>query len=149
MSSGPVAFNHLGQVVTDLERAKRFYIEVFDFTPQREIQPGDGLSAQLMGLEPPLGLTASYLARDGLVLELLHYGAAGQTQPYESRAMNQPGLTHLSLSVTDVDATLARVAEFGGEVLDATNIGFGVFVRDPDGQLVEILPMSYRESLGQ
>ena len=48
-------------------------------------------------------MTASYLVRDGLVLELLHFGAAGQTQPFRPRAMNEPGLTHISLSVDDID----------------------------------------------
>jgi catechol 2,3-dioxygenase-like lactoylglutathione lyase family enzyme len=61
--------------------------------------------------------------------------------------MNEPGLTHVSVSVDDVDATLRLVTEHGGEVLEDTNIGFGLFVRDPDGQLVEILPMAFRESL--
>ena len=58
--------------------------------------------------------------------------------------MNEPGLTHISLSVDDLDATLARVPEFGGEVVAGSNIGAGVFIRDPDGQLVELLPMAYR-----
>ena len=48
-----------------------------------------------------------------------------------------------------MDAVLARVPEFGGEVLPETNIGFGAFVRDPDGQLLELLPMSYRDSVGE
>ena len=48
-----------------------------------------------------------------------------------------------------MDAVLARVPEFGGEVLPETNIGVGAFVRDPDGQLLELLPMSYRDSLGE
>ena len=144
-----VAFNHVGQCVTDLERSKRFYIELLEFTEAREIHPPDELSARLLQLSPPLGMTASYLERDGLVLELIHFAAEGQTQPYASRAMNQPGLTHVSLSVTDMDAVLARVPEFGGEVLPETNIGRGAFVRDPDGQLLELLTMSYRDSLGE
>jgi len=143
-----VVFNHLGQCVTDLDRSKRFYCELLGFTFVREIHPPDDLSAKLMGLTPPLGMTAAYLARDGLVLELLHYGAPDQTQAYEPRAMNQPGLTHISLSVDDLAGTLERVAEFGGEVLPDTNIGNAAFIRDPDGQLVELLPMSYRRSLG-
>ena len=61
--------------------------------------------------------------------------------------MNEPGLTHLSLSVDDIDAVCARVAEFGGEVVESSNIGAAVFVRDPDGQLVELLPMAYRHHL--
>jgi len=141
-------FNHLGQCVTDLERSKRFYVELFGFVVEREIQPPDEMSAQLLGLEPPLDFTASYLARDGLVLELLHYGAEGQTRPFRARTMNEPGLTHISLSVDDVDAVCARVPEYSGEVIEASNIGAAVFIRDPDGQLVELLPMSYRESLG-
>ncbi len=53
------------------------------------------------------------------------------------------------MATDDIDATLAKVVECGGEVLEATNIGHGVFVRDSEGQLVEILPMSYRRSLEQ
>lgn len=142
-----VAFNHVGQCVTDLDRSKRFYCELLDFTLEREIHPPDDLSAPLMRLDSPLGFTASYLVRDGLVLELLHFAAEGQTQPYRPRLMNEPGLTHISLSVDDLDAILARVPGYGGEVLGDTNIGAGVFVRDPDGQLVELLPMEYRRRL--
>ncbi|MDQ1384686.1 MAG: lactoylglutathione lyase [Actinomycetota bacterium] len=141
------AFNHVGQCVTDLDRSKRFYCELFDFTFEREIQPPDESSAQLMSLTPPLGMTAAYLVRDGLVLELLHYSAPDQTRPFRARTMNEPGLTHLSLSVDDVDAVCARVPDFGGEVVESTNIGAAVFVRDPDGQLLELLPMAYRKQI--
>lgn len=143
----PVAFNHLGQCVTDLERSKRFYCDLLGFTLEREIQPPDDLSAPLMRLTPPLGFTAAYLVRDGLVLELLHFAAAGQTRPARPRTMNEPGLTHISLSVDDLDGVIARVADYGGEVLADTNLGNAVFVRDPDGQLVELLPMEYRRRL--
>ena len=142
-----VAFNHLGQCVTDLARSKRFYCELLGFTLDREINPPDEGSAALLSLTPPLAMTACYLVRDGLVLELLHFAAAGQTLPYRARTMNEPGLTHISLSVDDLDATLARVAEFGGEVVAGSNIGAAAFIRDPDGQLVELLPMAYRRQL--
>ena len=147
MTDERVVFNHVGQCVTDLERSKRFYCELLGFTLEREIQPPDAGSAQLMSLTPPLAMTASYLVRDGLVLELLHFAAPGQTQPFRPRTMNEPGLTHISLSVEDVDGVLARVEAFGGEVLSDTNIGGGVFIKDPDGQLVELLPMEYRRRL--
>ena len=92
-------------------------------------------------------MTASYLGRDGLVLELLHFSAAGQTAGYQPRAMNDPGLTHISLSVEDLEGVLAKIGDYGGEVIADSNIGSGVFVRDPDGQLVELLPMEYRRRL--
>ena len=142
-------YNHTGQVVTDLERAKRFYQEVLGFKFWYEIAPPDEATSKLNCLEPPLGITASYLTLDGFVLELMHYAAPGAALPFRSRTMNEPGLTHLSVSVDDVDGVLARVPDYGGEVLADTNIGFGVFVRDPDGQLVEVLPMAYRRALDE
>jgi lactoylglutathione lyase len=141
------AFNHVGQCVTDLDRSKRFYCDLLGFTPEREINPPDEASAQLLSLPAPIGMTAAYLVRDGLVLELLHFAADGRTQPFRPRTMNEPGLTHISLSVDDIDAVCARIPEFGGEVIESSNIGAAVFVRDPDGQLLELLPMAYRTQL--
>ena len=141
-------FNHLGQCVVDLDRSRRFYEEVLCFERWREITPPDSPSDQLLRLTPPIGMTACYLRRDGLVLELLHFAGAGaRPGPARERAMNEIGLTHLSVSVDDVDATCRQVQAFGGTVLDETNIGHGLFVRDPDGQLIELLPMAYRASL--
>jgi catechol 2,3-dioxygenase-like lactoylglutathione lyase family enzyme len=143
----PVAFNHVGQCVSDLARAKRFYVEVLGFVEEREIHPPDDLTARLLRLEAPLDTTATYLRRDGLVLELLHFGVPGRTEAFRPRSMNEPGLTHISLSVEDLDDVLARIEAGGGEVLHDSDIGNGVFVRDPEGQLIELLPMSYRRAL--
>lgn len=140
-----VVFNHVGCCVRDLERSRRFYVELLGFRVEHELRVPDEPSARLLGLEPPVGLRACYLRRDGFVLELLHYAGVGTT-PVRARPMNEPGLTHLSVSVDDPAAVCARVPELGGEVLHATDIGSAVFVRDPDGQLVELLPMSYRRS---
>jgi catechol 2,3-dioxygenase-like lactoylglutathione lyase family enzyme len=122
-------YNHTGHVVTDLARAKRFYQEVLGFNPWYEITPPDEPTAKLCGLEPPLGVTASYLTLDGFVLELMHYAAPGAGAPFQRRGMNEPGLTHLSISVDDVRGIAA------------------LFIRDPDGQLLELLPGAYRDSL--
>ncbi len=140
-----VAFNHVGQCVTDLDRARRFYVELFEFEEIRELQPPDDPSAQLLRLDPPLGMTALYLQRDGFVLELLHF-SGWPTRPYQPRVMNDPGLTHISLSC-DLERVVPKITELGGEVLADTDIGSGVFVRDPDGQLLELLPLSYAERL--
>jgi catechol 2,3-dioxygenase-like lactoylglutathione lyase family enzyme len=140
-------YNHTGQVVTDLERSKRFYQEVLGFTFWYEITPPDEPTAKLTGLTPPLGVTASYLYLDGLVLELMQYSAPGATAPYRPRTMNDPGLTHLSISVDDVRATAERAAAFGGEIIEESDVGLAIFVRDPDGQLLELLPLKFREGL--
>ena len=140
-------FNHVGHCVRDLQRARRFYEELLGFEFWREINPPDDATSKLLRLPEPLGMTACYLQRDGFVLELLHYsGDASKALPPRERTMNEPGLTHISVSC-DVDDICSRIGDYGGEVLADTNIGAAVMVRDPDGQLVELLPMAYRESL--
>ena len=140
-------YNHTGQVVTDLERSKRFYQEVFGFKFWYEIQPPDEATAKLSSLKPPLGMTASYLTLDGFVLELMHYAAEGAAAPYRPRTMNEPGLTHLSISVDDVRGTAEKAVEYGGTIIEDSDLGHALFLRDPDGQLLELLPTAYRDRL--
>jgi lactoylglutathione lyase len=112
-----------------------------------EINPPDEATAKLGCLTPPLGVTASYLTLDGFVLELMHYSAPGATAAFRPRTMNEPGLTHLSISVDDVQATAAKAVEYGGQIIEESDIGVAIFIRDPDGQLLELLPVSYRAKL--
>ena len=140
------AFNHVGHCVTDLARSRRFYEELLGFTHQRDLAVPDAPASQLLRVPAPVGMTAVYLERDGFVLELLHFDRAGNDRQRE-RSFTEPGLTHLSFSVDDIAATTARVAELGGEVLGDTDMhGMAIMIRDPDGQLIELLPMSYRQA---
>lgn len=132
--------NHIGLCVTDLARSQRFYEEVLGFSFQRELQVPDEPAARLLRVEPPVGLSAVYLEREGFVLELLHFDRPGNP-PARDRPFTEPGLTHISLSVEDVSAVCEQVAAFGGEVLADTDVGgLAIMVRDPDGQLIELLP---------
>jgi lactoylglutathione lyase len=140
-------YNHTGQVVMDLERSKRFYQEVFGFEFWYEIEPPDEATAKLNCLEPPLGITASYLVLDGFVLELMYYAVPGAAAPYRSRTMNEPGLTHLSISVDDVRAAAEKAVEYGAEIIEESDLGMALFIRDLDGQLLELLPEAYRSNL--
>jgi catechol 2,3-dioxygenase-like lactoylglutathione lyase family enzyme len=137
-------FNHVGQCVTDLARSRRFYEELLGFEFWRQISPPDDATAKLLALDEPLGMTACYLRRDGLILELLHYSDPSHRRAPVRRTMDEPGLTHLSLSC-DIGEVSARVADYGGEVLTETDIESGLFIRDPDGQLVELLPLAYAD----
>ena len=138
--------NHLGQCVTDLDRSRTFYEEALGFTFWRLLELDDSPSDKLLRLQAPLGFRACYLKQGPFVLELLHFAGEGAAPaPYRARTMPEIGLTHISLSVDDIPATCALVEQYGGEVLRDTDIGGGVFVRDPDGQLIELLPMAYAE----
>lgn len=131
--------NHVGLCVGDLERSRHFYTEVFGFEPALELQPPDSATSRLLRLDPPLGMTAAYLKLDGLVLELLHFADATAAADAGERTFDRTGLTHLSLGVADLDEAKAAVVAHGGEVLDDTDLGMAVMVRDPDGQLLELL----------
>jgi catechol 2,3-dioxygenase-like lactoylglutathione lyase family enzyme len=130
-------FNHIGHCVTDLERSRRFYEEVLGFTHQRDLPIPDAPASQLLQVPAPVGMTAVYL-------ELLHFAREGN-DPERRRSFTEPGLTHLSFSVDDIPATCALVREHGGEVLEDTDMeGRAIMIRDPDGQLLELLPSTYK-----
>lgn len=140
-------YNHTGQVVSDPERSMRFYLEVLGFTFWYKFSPDDDSVAKLCSLPPPLGVTAYYLRLDGFVLELMHYSAPGAAAEYRKRCMNEPGLTHLSISVRDVEETARKAVEFGGQIIEESKLGTALMIRDPDGQLLELLDEGFRERL--
>jgi catechol 2,3-dioxygenase-like lactoylglutathione lyase family enzyme len=133
-------FNHVGQCTNDLERATRFYVELLGFEVERELTIPDDRSGPLLGLEPPIGLTARYLRKGELVLELMAFAQLEHRPP---RVINEPGLTHISVSVDDLDDAVAQVEALGGDVL--VQLPNAVMIRDPDGQRIELLTMDYRE----
>ncbi len=131
-------FNHVGLCVADRERSRRFYEGLLGFVFWWEIDPPDDRTAQLVQLPEPLGVHATYLVRDGFVLELIDYSKR-EVHVGAERVMDQVGLTHISFSVSDLPGVLEKVAEFGGVVVDATVTGGSAMIRDPDGQLLELL----------
>lgn len=128
---------HVGVCVTDLARSERFY-EALGFTRQRELSPPDDVTGKLLRVTQPVGLTAIYLGCGSFTLELLHFDRPGN-EPARDRSFTEPGLTHLSMTVDDLPATLDRVRAAGGEVLTDTDLRVAILVKDPDGQIVELL----------
>jgi catechol 2,3-dioxygenase-like lactoylglutathione lyase family enzyme len=138
---GVVQYNHTGQCVRDLARTERFYIELLGFERVLAIRADGEPSSTLLRLPGPLEMEVVYLRREGFVLELLHL-LRPAAEPHRPRAMNEPGLTHISLTVDDLDETLGKVAEYGGRVLSETRLPGAIFIEDPEGQLLELLDQS-------
>src|SRR5271163_4821493 len=138
MTSHRTVFNHVGLCVADRERSRRFYEGLLGFQFWWELDPPDNLTAQVVQLPEPLGVHATYLVRDGFVLELMDYSKR-QVHSGSERVMDQIGLTHISFSVSDLDGALEKVAEFGGAVVEGTVTEAMAMIRDPDGQLLELL----------
>jgi lactoylglutathione lyase len=147
-----VRFNHLGITVTDIARARRFYEGLLGFKFWWDFDVPDDLSAKTMMLDPPVGLIATYLWHPDLTLNLMYFGAQQARDRMKQRQLTEPGLTHIALSVEDLEGTLGRVPEFGGEVLHESmgppsDWGTAVWIRDSEGQLIELVTMKWREQL--
>ena len=138
MSCNRTVFNHVGLCVADRERSRRFYEGLLGFQFWWELDAPDDGTDKLLLLQKPVGLHATYLVRDGLVLELLDYSGR-QVHSGAERVMDQVGLTHISLSVSDLGDVLARVEGCGGSVVAGTVSVQSAMIRDPDGQLLELL----------
>jgi lactoylglutathione lyase len=146
MASHRTVFNHVGLCVADRDRARRFYEGLLGFQFWWELELPDEGTAQLLQLGGPIGVHATYLVRDGFVLELIDYSKR-EVHAGSERVMDDVGLTHMSLSVSDLAAVLAMVEEFGGTVIAETMTAQFAMIRDPDGQLIELLPHSWLANL--
>jgi len=128
---GDVVFSHIGLSASSIARSRAFYENAPGCRYRWELTNlSDDATAPLLQLDRPVGLNATYLVRDGLVLELLEYAPE-----------------RLEVSVKDLDQRICAVRPEGGAVIDATRADGAVMVRDPDGQLVELLTFRWRESL--
>ena len=146
MVSHRTVFNHVGLCVSDTTRSRHFYEGLLGFEFWWELEPPDEGTDKLLQVSKPIGVRATYLIRDGLVLELLAYShRALHAGP--SRVMDQLGLTHLSLSVADLADVLATVESYGGSLEESTVSDRSAMIRDPDGQLLELLSDSWLAAL--
>jgi len=135
--------SHIGLCVSERGRSRRFYETAFGFRHLRDLDVEGESASTLLRLDGVV-LRAVYLERDGVTIELLEYPSPGHTGDVAPRVMNRLGLTHLSLSVEDLDALLPAVVEAGGRVLEETRVenDSGVralFVVDPDGTPIELV----------
>jgi lactoylglutathione lyase len=146
MTSHRTVFNHVGLCVADRERSRRFYEGLLGFQFWWELDPPDDLTSQVVQLPEPLGVHATYLVRDGFVLELIDYSKR-EVHAGAERVMDEVGLTHISFSVSDIPAVVAKVAEFGGTVVEEAVSESMAMIRDPDGQLLELVSDGWLSAL--
>lgn len=137
-----MAVSHVGLRVRDLAAVQKFY-EALGFAEVQRMTVPDKMAAGLLGLAEPIGFEAVYLQNDGFVLQLLTF--SGHPAPEApQRDMVGAGLTHVSLVVDDMAAAQAAVEAAGGTVIADPGGGFACMVRDPEGQLIELIHSKFR-----
>lgn len=107
-----LAVDHIGFAVSSLDDAVRFWTEALGFTLERQAEMGGDFLHQVTGVDDPRVKTAIVRAPDGFVVELLHYSNGPQhgTVPDSAGSI---GAAHLALTVTDIDAAIARIEAAG------------------------------------
>ncbi len=135
-----MTFSHIGICISHMQRSMRFYTEALGFVFSHSVEGGPPFD--VMTELPELELRASFLKRDGVMIELLQYVRPGTTGSAERRPMNQLGLTHLSLIVADMTATAELIGRHGGRAYPHTRVqspaGDLMFCTDPDGVRIEL-----------
>jgi catechol 2,3-dioxygenase-like lactoylglutathione lyase family enzyme len=133
--------HHYGLTVADLDRAVEFYRDVLGLDVAARFDVSGSGFADAVDVVSAAGSFVHLDAGDVRV-ELVSYDPEGD--PVDADRVNRPGATHLGLAVDDVDARYAdlpadvetlsepRTTESGTRVL---------FLRDPEGNLVELLEL--------
>jgi len=139
------AYSHVGVCVSDLERSKSFYKKAFGFAEGYFYQAGSEVN-NLVGLSGDTVMASLMLTLENLVIELIYFESPTSAPAQGLRPINQHGLTHLSLTVNDLDAAIAHVESCGAQVLHQTRTEMAagedkielIFCLDPDGTRIEL-----------
>jgi lactoylglutathione lyase len=151
------ALHHTGYTVSDLDRSVAFYRDLMglDVLAQQE-KPGGYLAAIVGYPDAHVRMAHLRAPASGHVLELFEYIAPKGETP-ERIEPRDVGTAHLCFLVDDLDAVYRRLVDAGVDtfvsppVLVDTGIntgGYGIYLRDPDGIVLEIFQPPKRDGAG-
>lgn len=131
--------HHVGLTVADLERAVAFYRDVLGVPVVDRFAVAGEAFADAVDLPGASGRFV-HLDGGGVRLELVEYEPTGDAR--DPAALNRPGATHVGLTVEDVRAVYASLPDDVETLSEPRTTASGttvVFLRDPEGNLVELL----------
>lgn len=134
---------HYSHCVSDIERSRRFYVDVLGFEICGEFDFADEATARVMGV-PGACFKGIFLKRDGMRIEIIGFTKPPPRETPRRRRADEIGHSHLSFFVRDLGATLEELRSKGVEVVDESRatLAGGIeccVVRDPDGFPIEIV----------
>ncbi|KZN22464.1 bleomycin resistance protein [Haladaptatus sp. R4] len=143
-----LSLHHHGVSVTDLDRAVEFYSDVLGFDViDRYSLSDDALSTAVGGDE----LTGHFAQLDGGTgrVELIEYEAndgddGDGENDVRGAAVYDTGAKHLGIETDDLDAVYESLPDDVEAISEPQTTGSGtkiLFIRDPDGNPVEILEL--------
>ena len=139
-------FVHIGLTVSDLDKTVHFYEKYFDFQTVFTGEFPDGFfdaKPMLYQLAPGTGSRIALLrSSDGVELELFQFS---EETPFRTPQWNTPSYHHICLKVDDIHAKYREMKADGVEFFfepdvkgEPENHEFWVFLKDPDGNMIEL-----------
>ncbi|NKE35536.1 VOC family protein [Natronococcus sp. JC468] len=131
--------HHVGVTVDDLEGVLPFYRDRLGLEVLDRFEVGGKAFADAVGVEGA-GASFAHLDANGVRLELVEYDP--EADPRSRPQLNEPGATHVGLSVADLEAFYADLPADVPTISEprTTESGTAIcFLRDPEGNLVEVL----------
>lgn len=134
---------HVGITVSDMARSIAFY-ELLGF---KQSKPDIFLGWEDFWLEKnyfyqhPEGTTAKVVymaAENGICIELFAFDYPADRMPFNWKS---PAIHHIAMQTDDLDAVYQKLVDAGAEIALRPvrgKIQAFIFVRDPDGNLIEI-----------
>ena len=138
------SFLHVGMTVQDMDKTIEFYTKYFGF----ELEMKGVFSEEFIGghrqlYQLPEGAFSDFCflkSGDGIVIEVFQFSPAADR---EDVRWNRPGYTHICLRVDDSFKVYEEMTGDGIEFffppdMRATPEEHWVFLKDPDGNLIEL-----------
>lgn len=132
----PRVMGHIGVVVADIDAAFEWYRDVMGFTPvlePDEVTAGDGhfgqLAADAVGSDFGEMRIAHLATGNHVGFELFEFSGVEENEPVPTQA----GLTHFCLQDPNVEATVEKIVDNGGERLSSKV--WDIFPDEPEYQM--------------
>ncbi|WP_136589369.1 VOC family protein [Salinigranum halophilum] len=131
--------HHVGVTVANLDRVVDFYREVLGLDVLARFSVDGEAFATGVGVD---GASAEFAHLDagGARIELVSYDPEGDS--CDEQVVNQPGAVHVGLSTADLDAFYESLPDHVETQSPPQRTASGTkicFLRDPEGNLVEVL----------
>jgi catechol 2,3-dioxygenase-like lactoylglutathione lyase family enzyme len=130
--------NHFAVSVQDLEESIEWYNNVLGFT----------LICQ--NTIPQLDVNTAHLRAPGFVLELFEAKGANplpKDRMFPNTDLMTHGNKHFAVTVEDAEKAMKQLNDLGVEIVMTAEVWgtFGIFIRDPTGNLIELFEGDMRD----